>query len=161
MSDGKIYIVITEDLPKEKQVASKGGSQTSQKNNQDDLTNHLANSQIISAISNVLMQQANYQISNVGNLVGDYITQTHINDSMNNLGKIASIGASIMAGMYKWGLTGGITMATIGVLGALQQNWRQIHTNQLKNTELNYEIAQLRDRAGLNSLKDGSRGTEN
>ena len=31
----------------------------------------------------------------------------------------------------------------------------------IANKKVNYEIAQVRDRAGLNSTLDGSRGTEN
>lgn len=161
MSDGKIYIVITEDLPKEKEISRNVASQSAN-NSKEDILTHWAKNQFISETKSLISKAVMYQLSNIGNFTGDYITQTGVNNNIASVNALAQIGIGAYAGFRATGspigalIGGGIAMAN-----TLTSTIMNIHSLRVQNQQTNYEIAQLRDRAGLNSLKDGSRGTEN
>lgn len=168
MADGKIYIIITDKLPQDTPGPGPGPAPTPSGNpssssggNKNNIILDYAAHQFFNLIKETTTKIINYQLNNVGNFTGDYITQRHINFARGNLNVLVGIGGAAVAGFKyggPWGALIAATVATVatGVSGALDYN-----TNLIQNTKTNYAIAQLRERSGLNSLKDGSRGTEN
>jgi len=158
-ADGKIYIIITDKLP------SGGGdaviNEPEKKDKKTDLFEHWAANKIIETVKQTATSAVTYQLSNIGNFTGDYITQTHVNDTLKAVNALVSIGTSAIAGAKVGGVWGAVIGATLQTVNLGVQSALNIHTQRLENNKTNYEIAQLRARSGLNPLLDGSRGTEN
>lgn len=164
-SDGKIYIVITDKAPNQSQASISNNqivNNTPVKQN-DSLISHWAKNNMIDLVKSISNKAIMYELSNIGNFTGNYIEQTHINNAMSNLSAIGSIGTGALSGFLATGgnplgalMGASLSLINTGVGGLLNMN-----SLMVQNKHTNYEIAQLRDRAGLNTLKDGSRGTEN
>lgn len=162
-NDGKIYIVITDKAPNQSQASISNNqivNNTPTKQN-DNLISHWARDRIISTITSSMTRATMYQLSNIGNFTGNYIAQTNINNGLQGINALKGIVMSGVAGFQVGNVMGalmGVSLSLIntGVGGLLNMN-----SLMVQNKQTNYEIAQLRDRAGLNALKDGSRGTEN
>lgn len=162
--DGKIYIIVTDKLPgggepgpKPKPSPKKPERETLS----DTLMSHWAKSQLISEVKQLATTAVNYQLSNIGNFTGDYIQQTRVNDALRSLSGLTHIVSATVAGAKAGGPWGAVIGFSLGVINqtissALEMNSRRIEVNKT-----NYEIAQLRQRVGLNTVLDGSRGTEN
>lgn len=162
MSDGKIYIYVTGEPPASSGGATvDNGGATQSKTNDKNLLTHWAKDKIISTTKNIATTSINYSLSNIGNFTGDYITQAHVNDCLKALGTLESIGGSALAGAMIGGPIGAVLGASIGLINATVSNALAVNTQRIMNNKMNYEIAQLRSRAGLNTTLDGSRGTEN
>lgn len=161
-NDGKIYIVITDKAPAEAGGNAVRNTSSNKKNEeQDTLFNHWARNHILSTVKNAGKQAINYSINNIGNFTGNYMTQTHVNEALNNIGGLMNIGATALAGFNIAGPIGAIVGASLGVINQSVSSVLSINTRMIENNKTNYEIEQLRIRAGLNGLYDGSRGTEN
>lgn len=158
---GKLYITISDER-------GGGGGSTpipkpsdgSKKDNGDILGRyvehemfHLAKAQVTKAV--------NFAIGNVGNFTGDYITQNKINNMRSSLSGFMNIGMATIAGAKVGGWVGALVGFTIGTISEVSSGVYDTIAKSNENAKTNYEIAQLRDRAGLNTLLDGSRGTEN
>lgn len=160
-ADGKIYIIVTDKLP--------GGTPTptptaqGQGQNKEDvgLFAHWARGRLLSTAKSIAIQSVNYSLANIGNFTGDYITQTHINETLSNIRGFAGIGMAALAGFKVAGPMGAAVGAVLGTVNATVSSAFQINTQRVQNSRVNYEIEQLRNRAGMNPLMDGSRGTEN
>ena len=161
MSDGKIYIVVTDKMPEDKGVATlPSPKQPKQENN---LLLHYANDNIISTAKSIINKSVMYNLQNYGNFTGDYIAQTHINESLQFAQTIGHIGLSAWSGFVASGGNplGAVIGASLSIINTGVNAGFNMLSMRVQNSKTNYEIAQLRDRAGLNSLRDGSRGTEN
>lgn len=97
-------------------------------------------------------QIVNYSISNVGIKTGNYVTQEQINQTVDIVGDIATIGTGFAAG----GWIGGV-VAIAGV--TTKQVFKELSRNEDIKHE-NIESEYLRRRSG-NTTTSGSRGTEN
>lgn len=165
-NDGKLYIIITDRLP---EGTSPGG--ISIQNNSE------SNSKKLSKNNNILLNYAehkffdfvrqevrtaiDYQISNIGNFTGDYITQRHVSAAKQGvLTNVGLITTAIAAGKFA-GPIGAIIATTVSIGANLINMGLDYKTNMIQNSKTNYSISQLKDRSGLNTLRDGSRGTEN
>lgn len=165
-ADGKIYIVITDKMP---DGARSGlGSAPTQDGDRSDgpggeLLKHWARDRVISTTKHAATSYVMYTLENIGNFTGDYITQTHINDSISNLKGIMGIGSAALAGFTVTGGNpiGAVIGATLSVINTGVSSIERIHSARVQNRKVNYEIEQLRDRVGMNAVLDGSRGTEN
>ena len=161
-ADGKIYIIVTDKLPSGSALA-----QTVETEKKDDkkegLFSHWAKQKILNETKQLARTSVMYTLNNIGNFTGNYITQTHINDAMSSISGIISVGMAALAGFKYTGGNpwGAVIGAAIGVISESASAFTSIYSNQVQNRKTNYEIEQLRNRAGLNPLKDGSRGTEN
>ena len=161
-NDGKIYIVITDKAPAETGGSVSSSNKTSSNNEkQDTLFNHWTRNQILSTVKNAGKQAINYSLSNIGNFTGNYMTQTHVNEALNNIGGLMNIGGNALAGFNIAGPIGALVGASLSVINQSVSSILSINTRMIENNKINYEIEQLRMRAGLNGLYDGSRGTEN
>lgn len=93
-------------------------------------------------------QIVSFAISNVGNFTGDSVKQDRIEQAVNILGDIGTIGMGAMAGGWVGAIIGTLGVATKYTLDAISTNQQEKHTE--RKTEL------IRERSG-NSLTNGSR----
>ena len=88
--------------------------------------------------------------------------QTKINELRSNLQGFMNIGLATYAGAKTTGSwVGAVVGFAVGAIGQIGSGIFDTIQKEKEYSKQNYEISQLRDRAGLNSTKDGSRGTEN
>lgn len=159
MANDKLYITISDNR------IGQSGTPTSQTANQnkdkeDSSLQRYAEHQLFHTIKSTVTQTVNYQIANIGNMTGDYITQRKINVAKETVSKLSTIAMSTIAGA-KYGGYGAIVGFAVGTLSVMLGSFFEINSNLLENQKTNYSISQLRERAGLNTIYDGSRGTEN
>lgn len=173
MNDGKIYIYISHEPPASGQggavagasgasgtggTSGAGGGTTTTDN--DSLMNHWARSHLLNTTKQIAKQAVTFSISNIGNFSGDYITQTHVKHSFDALSGLASVGMGALAGFkYGGGPIGAVIGASLAVVSQTITGITNIISGVIENEKINYEIAQLKDRSGLNTYVDGSRGT--
>lgn len=163
MTDGKIYIVITDKRPEGEggSVIQSQSSNIQQEKKNTELLNHWARGKLINEVKSLSKTAVMYSLNNIGNFTGDYITQTQVNNTISNLSSLASIGMSTIAGAKLFGPVGALVTGTLALVNQGVSSALNIHSLRVENRKINYEIEQLRDRAGLNTTLDGSRGTEN
>lgn len=159
-SDGKIYITISDTRDGGK---GKGGVNAAESKTEEDneLVQFWAKEKLLNTVRSLASTTTDYAINNIGNFTGNYIQQTVINNTLHTANSLKNIGLSTLAGFRFAGLYGGIFSAAISVINSAASSTLAIHTAMVSNRKINYEIEQLRDRAGMNVYKDGSRGTEN
>ena len=156
MADGKIYIIVTDQLP--------GGSGEPQPNGQKDKKEEaslkdFAQHRFFNLVESQARQAINYSINNIGNFTGDYVKQQHIQDAMQVVSFLSDIGVSAIAGA-KYGAWGIAIAVGVTVLGKGITTYEQLAAGNNENVRRNREISQLRLRAGVSSTTNGSRGTE-
>lgn len=93
-----------------------------------------------------------YNLSNVGIRTGNYIAQEQINQAVEIIGDIASIGVGIAAGGPVGGLIAIAGITTKQIFSAIS------YEEDIRHQNIN--SAYLAERSG-NTHKNGSRGTEN
>ena len=159
-NDGKIYITISDTR------GGKGGSGTGEvpvKKEKEKEEKHplrdFAEYKFFSFVESQARQSINYTLNNIGNFTGDYVTQQHVSDAMNIISALTNIGMAAIAGS-KYGPVGAVIGAGIAVAGNVITQTQQLVLGYSQNNLQNKQIAQLRTRAGLNSINNGSRGTE-
>jgi len=164
-NDGKIYIIITDDRnggkapglqPNVIQTTSSSGSSNSSGSN---MVLSYAAHKFFGLIESEAKSTMLFSLHNVGNLTGDYIEQKDINRGLQSLNFLSSIGTAAIAGTTTFGPIGGIIAATVVTASKIFSSLRENRLNIIENNKVNYSIEQLRARAGLNVLTDGSRGT--
>ena len=156
----KLYITISD---KRKEGDGKPTPQPNT-NPQDDETSifqRYAEHQLFSMIKNQSIKAVNYQISNIGNFTGDYISQRKVNEMKGAISTLMGIGMATYSGAKVGGGAGAVVGFVVGVSGVVINSVYENYSNLLENQKTNYSISQLRERAGLNTYTDGSRGTEN
>ena len=115
---------------------------------------------MLNTTKQIAKQAVTFSISNIGNFSGDYITQTHVKQSFDALSGLASVGMGALAGFkYGGGPIGAVIGASLAVVSQTITGITNIISGMVDNSKINYEIAQLKDRSGLNTYVDGSRGT--
>lgn len=160
-NDGKIYIIITDKTPGGD--GQPGGStiiNKEDKSKNNALSDYAAH-QFFNLITNQTKNIINYQLNNIGNFTGEYDTQRHVNFARQTISSLIGLGMAAISGAKYGGGWGALIGVTVATTGMLINSGLQYNSDLLQNKKTNYEIAQLRDRSGLNTLKDGSRGTEN
>ena len=159
-TDGKIYIYVTNKLPNEAGAVASNG--TGKQDKQDsELLSHWARAKLIGTVKGVANGCVNYSLNNIGNFTGDYITQMNVDNALNNLNNIANIGLTALAGFKIAGPIGAVISGSLALISSGVNSALNIRSMQIANNKMNYEIQQLKVRSGLNTLLDGSRGTEN
>ena len=159
--DGKLYIIISDKRDDD----GNGGNtpaDTTQKDSNKKSSQSIITHQFYNFITSQAKQFVNYNIQNIGNFSGDYITQRRVNEAIQGLNITMNIGGAFISGTM---MTGnplvGAAFATIAIAGTAINAMYQSHTQRIQNAKTNYNIDQLRRRSGLNTYIDGSRGTEN
>lgn len=159
--DGKIYIIVTDKLPAGGNTPTPGDKKKTEKKSDEEMLEHWARNRLLSEVKQLATTAVNYSISNIGNFTGDYIAQTHINDALRSVRGFVSIATSTAAGFKVGGPWGAVIGFSLGLVSESVSSAMQIHSNRVETNKVNYEIAQLRQRVGLNTTLDGSRGTQN
>ena len=161
MSDGKIYITISDrrgepDTP----TPSVPGTEKKEKKDKNDLFTHWAKNQLIGEVKQLANTAVTFGISNYGNFTGDFQAQRDIDAAMGIMSNISSIVMGGVAGST-FGPAGSIIGIAIATTNVAVNKGLSLYTEALNRRRTNREIDILRQRAGLDVLLDGSRGTEN
>lgn len=164
-ANGKIYIIVTDREPSsggpspvETSVMTKTASAEGK---EVSLFSHWARNKILNTVKSAAQSTAMYSLSNIGNFTGDYITQTQVNETIQLTSKLVHVAMAAASGAKVGGVMGAVIAAGVAVVGETVSSLQAVNSAYVQNRKTNYEIEQLRDRAGLNAAKDGSRGTEN
>ena len=161
--DGKIYILITNKLPGGTQPTPTptpdGGSGTESDN--ESALSKFAMHQFFNFVESQAKQAVSYSISNIGNFTGDFNEQRQVTALMTLAGKAISLGTSIVAGAKIGGVPGAIVAGVFATSSMIIQDVRAERLKSFADAKKNHQIEQLRQRSGMYSLMDGSRGTEN
>lgn len=162
MTDGKIYITISDQRGKGGGYGGEPGTVINSKKQDNETTalGDYAKHEFFNLIKQNATKIVNYSIGNMGNFSGDYLAQTNINATMSNVSTLASYGLAAAAGAKYGGPLGaaiavGVKMVTDAVSFGLNER-----TNRAQYKKTNYEISKLKDLSGLNALIDVSRGTQ-
>ena len=157
MDDGKLYIIVTDQLP--------GGSpdpgtqpDKKEKKEKDSTLEDFATHQFFNLIENQAKQAVSSTLGNIGNLTGDYVAQQQVNNAMGFVNIIEKLGIAAIAGS-KFGAPGSlIAVSVVAISETISAGWNEVQ-GYLQNKKQNYAIAQLRKRAGMNGTNNESRGT--
>ena len=167
-NNSKLYITISDDrgngsqsTPTKQSSGGTGGNNSGKQiAEEDNAVFRYAEHEMFHMAKNLATQSVNFSMNNIGNFTGDYIAQRRVNEMRQAASGIVSIGMTTLAGA-KYGLTGAVVGFLVGTYSMLTGSVFEVIVNQSQNAKANYNISQLRQRVGLNSIYDGSRGTEN
>lgn len=165
--DNKLYITISDKrgegggkpVPEEENGTS-GMTFEKMREHENDLLRRYAEHEMFHVVKSTATRTVNFAISNIGNFTGDYITQKDVNWLKGVASNVTSIGLTTLAGA-KYGPVGAAIGFVVGAASVVTNSIFTEITNQVQISKSNYSIGQLRDRVGLNTIYDGSRGTEN
>jgi len=158
MADGKIYITISDT-----RMGENGGVGTPEQPKEKEKEKHksvgeYAKHQFFSLVKGQAQQIANYSIGNIGNFTGDFHAQRTAQMGMKFINVIKDSTMSFVGGATLTGtMTGGVVaLAVVGMSMAISSGM-QIYGEWFANKRQNYEISQLRDISGLDTLRNGGR----
>ena len=175
MADGKIYITIsdkrldsgtgTSSVSSGRGSSGSSGGSRSIAGSSDDkdfyeLLGRYAEHQLFHSFKSLVTQSVNFSLNNIGNFTGDYITQRQVNVLRQAASGVVSVGLSTIAGA-RFGPAGALVGFGVGMTSLVAGTIFEHKATQVEVAKTNYSIAQLRDRVGLNTIYEGSRGTEN
>lgn len=164
MANNKLYITISD-----KRLGDGGNTPSSSNSSEreansmskeDNLIKRYAEHELFHLVKATTTRAINYSISNIGNFTGDYITQRKVNVAKGIVDSAVTIGVSTIAGA-KYGPIGAAIGFVTGVASETIMGVLDDISNRAENTKANFNIEQLREKVGLNTKLDGSRGTEN
>lgn len=166
MAENKLYITISDNRSGQKggqdgDATPTSGNKGDKKDNSGNAATRYAEHQLFNLAKRTAVQSVNFAISNIGNLTGDYIAQRNVGVAKQAISGVISVGMSTAGGAAVGGWVGAIVGFSVGVVSLIGSSVQSEIQNRLDTAKQNLEIAQLRDRAGLNATYDGSRGTEN
>ena len=158
----KIYIVITDQRPDSNGTggASTGSNADNDKSERNQLKKY-AEHQFYNFIKSESQTAVNYTINNIGNFTGNYQTQREMQNVVGHSSRLVSLGESIIFGASIGGLAGAAIAGGVTLVSSLINFGLESYSIGIAEKKANYAIEQLRARSGLNTLNDGSRGTEN
>ena len=155
----KLYITITDKRDGDGQTPTQQPKGTD--GEKESALGRYAEHQLFHLIKNQVTKTVNFSISQIGNLSGDYTAQRKVNEVKQAISGVMQVGQSTLGGAAVGGWVGAIIGFAVGTISLISNTVQDEISNRIENTKTNLEIAALRDRAGLNSVYDGSRGTEN
>ena len=154
---GKIYITISD-----RRIGQGGGEddpQTQQKETKTKTLGEYAKVQFFHFIKSEANTMVNYTLGNIGNFTGDYQAQRDVQAMLNGIGVATTLGNSFIAGLTLTGgnIAGGLVAVAITGAGQLINYGLNELTNTRQTRNQNYNITQLRELSGLDSLTNGGR----
>lgn len=161
-NDGKIYITISNH-----KVSDKGSGKTTKPEDEKTKNENVLKDYVKDSFFHLIRSEAktlvNYGVSNIGNFTGNYQAQRDTETVMGMINDITGLGMAFMAGTTATGGNpiGGLVAVGVAVVAKGVNFGLREYNNQLENRRLNYDINLLKMQSGLNTLADGSRGTEN
>lgn len=164
--NSKLYISISDDRGNGNRNTPTASSSSANKNGKkekenENLLGRYVEHELFHLVKKNTMQAVNYSLANIGNFTGDYISQRRVNELKQAVTGFTSIGMSTLAGAQVGGIVGAVVGFAAGTASLVVDTVYDNITNKAEYAKQNYNIAQLKDRVGLNSIYDGSRGTEN
>lgn len=154
----KIYIVITDQRPDGNNGAN--GSRQQDDDNRNSIKRY-AEHQFYNFIKSESQTAVNYTINNIGNFTGNYQVQREVQNVVKHANGLVSLGESAIYGASIGGLAGAGIAVGVSLVSSLINFGLESYAIGVAEKKTNYAIEQLRARSGLNTLNDGSRGTEN
>lgn len=161
-NDGKLYIIISDKRDDDGNGGNTPADTTPKESNKKS-SQSIITHQFYNFIIGQAKQFVNYNIQNVGNFTGDYISQRKVNEAVQGLNITMNIGGAFVSGTMMSGGNPivGAAFAAIATAGIAVNAGYQSYTQRFETARANYNIEQLRRKSGLNVYLDGSRGTEN
>ena len=162
--NNKLYITITDkrgDGGSGIPTPSPSDSSSAKKEQDDDsLLKRYVEHELFHLVKGTATKAVSFSINNIGNFTGNYIKQQEVNEIKQGISGVMTIGMSTLAGA-KFGPWGAVAGFVVGVSSIVANTIFDDISNRANNAKNNFEISMLRERAGLNTIYDGSRGTEN
>lgn len=160
MADGKIYIIVTDQLPNG-QGPLEPDKPREKKEDKDPLGKYIQHS-FFNMIQSQAKQFLSYSIANIGNFTGDYIKQQQTQNAKQFTDFALGVVNAAIAGFKISGGSpyGAVVGAVVAVAGQGISYAEQIYAGEVENRRQNLAINQLKTRAGSNSTNNGSRGTD-
>lgn len=160
-NDGKIYITISDKRFGNNVAEADAQNQIDKEKEKKDkpTVSDFAQHKFFNMIEAQAKQAVTYTLGNIGNFTGNYITQQQVNNALEAVNFLESVGMAALAGS-KFGWQGALISAGVSILTQGATRTLNTFTGMLDNTRQNIAIDQLRTRAGLNGTNNGSRGTE-
>lgn len=163
--NNKLYITITDkrgDGGSGIPTPSPSDSSSAKKEqDEDSALKRYAEHEVFHLVKGTAMKAVNYSISNIGNFTGDYITQKNVDYAKGIVSNMMSVGNATATGAAAGGVVGAVIGFVVGVSSIAIGSVFEEMSNRAENTKNNFNIEMLRERVGLNTIYDGSRGTEN
>ena len=157
----KLYIIITDKRGEDVETTPAPSDDSTKAISDDTALGRYAEHEFFHLIKENINRGANFVISNIGNITGDYISQRGINEAKQLASGLTGVAMSTIAGFKIGGQAGAIVGFIAGTASALSDSYFDYAQKTINTAKANLEIKELRNRAGLNTIYDGSRGTEN
>lgn len=161
--DGKIYITISDKRfgQNKAEADEQNKIDKEKKTDGESAFDKYINHQVMHLARQQVTKFVHFSLGNIGNFTGDYVTQQRVNDLIASAQGFINIGTATIAGAKAGGWVGAIIGFVVGTVTEVASSAYSTYEKLINNKKTNYQIEQLRERAGLNALLDGSRGTEN
>ena len=159
-SNGKIYITISDERGKggRPQGASGSGGGESAGKGKEALSSYITH-QVFDSLKSTAIQAVNFSVNNIGNFTGDYVAQRNIQAGLGNAMKGIGYFTTAKVGMSVAGPWGAVVAVAVKGIGDMVSFGLQEKAQYTQNRRTNYQISEIRELSGLNTLIDGSRGT--
>ncbi len=112
--------------------------------------------QIFNATGNACKQVIDYNLNNYGDLTGDYLTQSKINNAMSLINIGMNIVGTTVSGFAMGGIPGAIAGLGVGLINTGVNMANQMRTLNLNYAKTNQEAAMRMNRLG-SILNNGAR----
>ena len=163
----KLYITISDNRGQTSGASGKptpnsqaSSNKPNEENNGTSLLGKYAEHQMFHLVKGATTKAVNYSISNIGNFTGDYLKQKDVYYSKEVISNLTNLALTTYAGS-QFGPIGTAIGFVVGVGSQIVGGIFEDISNRVDNAKNNYNISMLRERVGLNTIYDGSRGTEN
>lgn len=159
MEDGKLYVIITDKRPSDQQGNGLPGG-TDKRDNQKSLQNWISD-KFYDVIKDTVKNTVNFTVNNIGNFTGSYENQRIVQNAVQLSNRLLNIGTAAMGGFVATGFNpiGAIVGASIAVINQGIQVGEEYLSTKSQQARYNMKVNKLKERSGLYSLGDGSRGT--
>lgn len=161
MADGKIYIIVTDQLPGGQGPLPPDTPDSGKEKTKENKFESWATHQFLNLVKQQVIQNITFTVNNIGNFTGDYQAQRDAQLSLSLLQEGMNLGLSIYAGYKIGNIPGAAIAAGVYAVNKTISTVQEYRLIDLQQKQSNYSIQQLKNRSGLNSNRDGSRGTEN
>lgn len=159
MEDGKLYIIITDKRPEDSSSVT-NVLKSDEKKSKNTLDSWMAD-KFYDLMKNTVKNTVNFTVNNIGNFTGNYETQRVMQNAVSLGSRVLSIGKAAVGGWVAFGPIGAIVGASISIINQGVQMAEEYLVTKSQEARDNMKVNKLKERSGLYSLGDGSRGTMN
>ena len=159
-NDGKIYITISDRRFGKNKAEADEQNKQEKKDKKENSFGSWVEHQFFGMIKQQVMQNMSFTANNIGNFTGDYQAQRDAQLGMSLLNEAIGLGTAIYAGS-KFGAPGIAIAIGVYTINKTVSTLQQYELINLQTKQNRFQVEILKERSGLNSYKDWSRGTEN